>query len=151
MCLISSSLCGTVELMVSACSCMEGTDYCYWYAKGWCEVKCRYLSIWVGFLYTVVAIDPSISCYRKTYKKGNFSSTLTSTVNWMLGSTLWSWCRKSSTLCDGSTVHVSSTYCFQNLGGVSVVARALSSASSVTKFALVTDTGDSISLSGCLE
>ena len=45
-----------------------------------------------------------------------------------------------------STVHVSSTYDFQNLGGIFVVARALSSTSSMTRFATVTDTGDPIAV-----
>ena len=43
---------------------------------------------------------------------------------------------------DGSAVHVSSTYHFQNLGGVSVVARALSSTSSITRLAIITETGE---------
>ena len=40
------------------------------YAKGWWEVKSRYLSVWVGFLYTVVAIDPSTLCSSKTLEDG---------------------------------------------------------------------------------
>ena len=50
-------------------------------------------------------------------------------------------------LAGSAAVQVSSTYLLQNLTGTSVVARALSSTSCMTRLATVAETGDPIAMS----
>ena len=55
----------------------------------WWLSHCRYWSLWVGFLYTVMDRPPSSSGFTMVSKKGmELSSILSSTVNFMAGSTL---------------------------------------------------------------
>ena len=55
----------------------------------WWLSHCRYWSVWVGFLYTVMDRPPSTSGFTMVSKKGmEPSSLLSSTVNFMAGSTL---------------------------------------------------------------
>ena len=82
--------------------------------RWWWLSHCRYWSVWVGFLYTVIDRLPSASGLTMVSKKGKATSSLLfSTVNWMAVSTLFMCCSKS---CLWMT-NVSSTYLCQTLGG----------------------------------
>ena len=53
---------------------------------GWCDVKERYLSVCVFFLYTVVLIFLLLSSFiSTTSRKGSWLSVSYSTVNWIEG------------------------------------------------------------------
>ena len=61
----------------------------------WWLSHCKYWSVWVGFLYTVMDRLPSTSGFTMVSKKGiEPSSLLSSTVNFIAGSTLFMCCRK---------------------------------------------------------
>ena len=92
--------------------------------SGWCDEKSRYLSVWVGFLYTDVPMLPSSLWCRRTSRYGRVPSDSTSNVNWMFGLILlrWSWKLWTVSMC--IAVRASSTYLFQNLGGRSKVESA---------------------------
>ena len=86
--------------------------------RWWWLSHCRYWSLWVGFLYTVIDRGPSTSDFTMVSKKGMVpSSLLVSTVNWMAGSTLLMCWRKSCLWISLWMTKVSSTYLWQNLGG----------------------------------
>ena len=62
----------------------------------WWLSHCKYWSVWVGFLYTVMDRLPSTSGFTMVSKKGiDPSSLLSSTVNFMAGSRLLMCHRKS--------------------------------------------------------
>ena len=83
----------------------------------WWLFHCRYWSVWVGFLCTVIDSFPSASGLKMVSKKGMASSSLLfSTVNWMAGSTLLMCCMKSCSWISFWMTNVSSTYLHQNLG-----------------------------------
>ena len=70
-----------------------------------------------------------------------------SMVNLIEGSTVLRWSKNRLTWSSGRAVNVSSTYRFQNGGdGCGQVLSALSSMSSMRRFATVTDTGDPIAV-----
>ena len=84
----------------------------------WWLSHCRYWSVWVGFLYTVMDRPPFSSCFTMVSKKGmEPSSLLSSTVNFMAGSTLLMCWRKPCLLTSLWMTKVPSTYLHQNLGG----------------------------------
>ena len=83
----------------------------------WWLSHCRYWSVWVGFLYTVMDRPPSSSDFTMVSKKGmEPSSLLSSTVNFMARSTLLMCWRKSCLLTSLWMTRVSSTNLNQNLG-----------------------------------
>ena len=85
--------------------------------RWWWLSHCRYWSVCVGFLYTVMDREPSTSGLTIVSKKGmEPSSLLSSTVNLMAGSTLFMCCRKPCLLTSLWMTKVSSTYLCQNLG-----------------------------------
>ena len=94
---------------------------------------CRYWSVWVGFLYTVMDRLPFSFGFTIVSKKGmEPSSLLSSTVNFMAGSTLLMCWRKSCLLTSLWMTKVSSTNLCQNLeGGVAVLRDICSKYSSV--------------------
>ena len=68
----------------------------YFANKWWWLSHCRYWSMWVGFLYTVIDNVFSASGFTRVSKKGMApSSPVSSTVNFMAGSTLLMWPRKN--------------------------------------------------------
>ena len=79
-------------------------------SSGWCELKLRYWSVHVAFLYTVVLVPPSsMMCIHRS-KNGSFDSTSGSMVNCILGSMLLMWAVKPSTAYSCILTNVSSTY-----------------------------------------
>ena len=83
----------------------------------WWLSHCRYWSVWVGFLYTVMDRPPFSSGFTMVSKKGmEPSSLLSSTVNFMAGSTLLMCWRKPCLLTSLWMTKVSSTNLHQNLG-----------------------------------
>ena len=87
--------------------------------RWWWLSHCRYWSVCVGFLYTVMDRLPSASGLTMVSKKGmDPSSLLSSTVNLMAGSTLLMHCRKPCLLTSLMMTKVSYTNLCQNLGGV---------------------------------
>ena len=83
----------------------------------WWLSHCKYWSVWVDFLYTVMDRPPFSSGLTMVSKKGMEPSSLLSTVNFMAGST-WLMCwRKSCLLTSLWMTKVSSTNLCQNLGG----------------------------------
>ena len=84
----------------------------------WWLSHCRYWSVWVGFLYTVMDRPPFSSGFTIVSEKGmEPSSLLSSTVNFMAGSTLLMCWRKSCLLTSLWMTKLSSTNLCQNLGG----------------------------------
>ena len=84
----------------------------------WCLSQCRYWSVWVGFLYTVIDRLPGTPGFTMVSKKGmEPSSLLFSTVNFMAGPTLLICWRKVFLLTSLWMPKVSSTNLCQNLGG----------------------------------
>lgn len=79
----SSSWASMVDEVVPALCWSVQTTAILW-ARGWWEVKSRYLSAWVGFLNTVVEMDTSLKCSRCTSRNGSFPSNSFSSVNWFL-------------------------------------------------------------------
>ena len=74
--------------------------------------------MWVGFLKTVVSMDLSGLRKMRTSRKGNWACASISRVNCILVSIVLRWLWKSSTRSDLRIQQVSSTYLFQNLGGL---------------------------------
>ena len=96
--------------------------------RWWWLSHCKYWSVWVGFLYTVMESVPSASGLTMVSKKGmDPSSLFSSPVNFMAGSTLFMCWRKPCLLTSLWMTKVSSTYLHQNLGGVGAVLRAFCS------------------------
>ena len=86
--------------------------------RSWWLSHCKYWSVCVGFLYTVMDSVPSASSLTMVSKKGmEPSSLLSSTVNLIVGSTLLICWRKPCLLASLWMTKVSSTNLFQNLGG----------------------------------
>ena len=84
----------------------------------WWLSHCKYWSVWVGFLYTVMDRLLFTSGFTMVPKKGMEPSYLLSyTVNLMAGSTLLMCWRKPCLLASLWITKVSSTYLCQNLGG----------------------------------
>ena len=102
--------------------------------------------MWVFFLYTDVDRGPSSWWVTKVSRKESDPFDSFSMVNLIVGSTVLRWSRNRLTWSSGRAVNVSSTYRFQKVGGCEQVLRALSSTSSITRFATVTDTGDPIAV-----
>ena len=89
-----------------------------WAERWWWLSHCKYWSVCVGFLYTVMDREPSTSGLTIVSKKGMEPSTfLSSTVNLIAGSTLFMCWRKPCLLASLWMTKVSSTYLPQNLGG----------------------------------
>ena len=87
--------------------------------RWWWLSHCKYWTVFVGFLYTVMDREPSASGLTIVSKEGmDPSSLLSSTVNLMAGSTLLMCWRKPCLLASLWMIKVSSTYLCQNLGGV---------------------------------
>ena len=81
----------------------------------WLLSQCRYWSVWVRFLYTVVL--RVLSGWMRVSKKGSEPCCVGSTVNWMCGSWLFI-CWRSSWLCSALLMtKVSSTNLSQREGG----------------------------------
>ena len=117
----------------------------YLQARLWWLSHCRYWSVWVGFLYTLVVNVPSSWGVTKMSKKGIEPSCLcSSVVNCMAGSTEFMCCRNSSLLFCCKMTNVSSTNLFHHLGGFTAVVRALSSKNSIYKLDTTGLTGDPI-------
>ena len=97
----------------------EGVDDTKFAERWWWLSHCRYWSVCVGFLYTVMDRLPSASGLTIVSKKGiDPSSMLSSTVNLMAGSTLLMCRRKPCLLASLWMTKVSSTNLCQNLGSV---------------------------------
>ena len=107
-----------------------------------CDWKSRYLSAWVGLLYTLVARVLSGFRITSTSRKASWASDFQSAVNWIVVSMVLMWRWKSSTWWALRAQQVSSTYCFQNVGGWGYVERELDSMSSMSKSAATIETGD---------
>ena len=73
--------------------------------------------MWVGFLYTLAAMVMSGFQITSTSRKASWASDSLSAVNWIVASMVLIWQWKSSMWWDLRAQQVSSTYCFQNLGG----------------------------------
>ena len=87
--------------------------------RWWRLTHCKYWSVWVGFLYTVIDNLPSASGLTVVSKKGMApSSLLFSTVNLMAQSTLFMCWRKLCLFSSLWTTKVSSTYLSHILGWV---------------------------------
>ena len=85
--------------------------------RWWWLSHCKYWSVCVGFLYTVMDRVPSAFGLTIVSKKGmDPSSLLSSTVNLIAGSTLLMCWRKPCLLASLWMTKVSSTYLHQNLG-----------------------------------
>ena len=85
----------------------------------WWLSHCKYKSVWVGFLYTVVL--RLLSCYSVTRisKKGMEPSVLESWLeNWMLWSMELMWYREFLLCVHLMTVNISSAYLFHREWGV---------------------------------
>ena len=83
----------------------------------WLLSQCKYWSVWVGFLYTVVLRVLSGWMVMRVSKKGSEPCCVGSTVNWMCGSWLLM-CWRSSWLCSALLMtKVSSTNLSQREGG----------------------------------
>ena len=86
--------------------------------RWWWLSHCRYWSVWVGFLYTVIDNLPSVSGFTMVSKKGMApSSLLSSTVNPMVMSTQFMCSRKFYLWSSFWMTNASSTYLSHNLGG----------------------------------
>ena len=110
--------------------------------RWWWLSHCRYWSVWVGFLYTVIDSFPSASGLTMVSKKAmGPASLLFFTVNWMARSTLLMCCRKSCLWIALWMTNVSSTYLHQNLG-VGVVLRAFCTKYSIYRLATIGLTRD---------
>ena len=104
--------------------------------RWWWLSHCKYWSVCVGFLYTVMDREPSASGLTIVSKKGmEPSSLLSSTVNLRAGSTLLMCWRKPYLLASLWMTKVSSTYLCQHLGGCGAVLRAFCSKYSMYKLA----------------
>ena len=100
-------------------------------ARLWWLSHCKYRSVWVGCLYTVVARVVRL-CHDQASKKGmNPSFLVYSTVNLMCGSMLLMCLRNLSFFDDSMITKMSSTNLFQTLGGCSAVFMAFISKSFV--------------------
>ena len=84
----------------------------------WWLSHCKYWSVWVGLQYTFMLRELSASGLTKVSRKGiGPFSWLPSTVNFILGSILFIWSRKSSLWACCWMTQVSSTNLYHNLGG----------------------------------
>ena len=109
----------------------------------WWLSHCRYWSVWVGFLYTVMDRPLFSSGFTIVSKKGMEPSSLwSSTVNFMARSTLLMCWRKSCLLTSLWMTKVSSTYLHLNLGGWGAVLKAFCSKYSMYRFATIGLTGE---------
>ena len=82
------------------------------------QSHCKYWSMCVGFLYTVMDSLPSFSTFTMVSKKGMApSSLLFSTVKCIAGSTLLMCCRKFCLFSSFWMTKVSSTHLCHSLGG----------------------------------
>ena len=103
------------------------------------------ISVWVGFLYTLVVRVPSSCGVTSLSRNGMEPSCLVSSVvRFMEGSTELMCCRNSSFCNCCSITKMSPTYLFYNLGGFIADVRALCSKDSIYKFATISLTGDPI-------
>ena len=83
----------------------------------WWLSHCRYWSVWESFLYTVIDNVLSVSGLARVSKKGMAPSCLvSSTVNFMAGSTLLMCSRKFCLFSSFWITKVSCTYCSHSLG-----------------------------------
>ena len=79
--------------------------------RWWWLSHCKYWSVWVGFLYTVIDSVPSATGLTMVSKKGmDLSSLLSSTVTLMAGSTLLMCWRKPWLFISLWMTKLSSTY-----------------------------------------
>ena len=105
--------------------------------RWWWLSNCKNWSVGVGFLYTVIDNVPPASGLTMVSKKGmDPSSLLSSTVNFIAGSTLLMCWRKPCLLTSLWITKVSSTNLCQNLGvGLGTVCRAFCSKYSMQRLA----------------
>ena len=109
----------------------------------WWLFHCRDKSVWVHFLNTDVLRLPSSLGVTKMSRNGIDPSSLTSSqVNFMFWWMELRCCRKLLLSSFFIIVKVSSTYLFQNDGGVGDVLRAWTSRSSMNRFATIGLIGD---------
>ena len=87
--------------------------------RWWWLSHCRYWSVWVGFLHTVVNKFPISLWFNRWCPRRGWPHPpyCFSTVSWMAGSTLLVCCRKSCLWLSFWMTNVSSTYLYQNPGG----------------------------------
>ena len=114
----------------SSCNCcwLEHTAYALQYSvlitlyfadMAWWPSHCKYWSVWVGFLYTVVTKLPSDYGMTSVSKKDMEPSALVfSAVNWMPSSKELMCCRNLSLCTALMTTKASSTNLIHRLGGV---------------------------------
>ena len=94
---------------------------------GWCELYCRYRSMWVGFLCILMTMFPCSVRVRSVSRKGRVPSLSRSMVNCMAGHMLLMSSRNMSTCCLSITQKVSSAYLFQILSACGAILSARSS------------------------
>ena len=123
---------GLEQMVLALCSRVPIT--LYFDGSVWWLSHCRYRSVFVGFLKTVLLRLPSSLGVTNTSRKGMDPSSLCSSqVNWICWSIELMWSRKAL-LCDDS---VSSTNLFQRYGGCGAVPMAFSSTFSIYKLAAI--------------
>ena len=90
MCLFSLSLSGTyVQILSTRVISVLATATLF--VRGWWEVKSRYWSVWVFFLYTDVDRDPSEWWVTKVSRKASDPFDSRSIVNLIVDSTMLRW------------------------------------------------------------
>ena len=97
---------------------VESTNHTVFCERVWWLSHCKYWSVWVGFLYILVARVPSGHWMTIVSRKGMDPSALvSSTVNWMLWSTEVMWSRNSSLYVEMITIKILSTCLSHRCGG----------------------------------
>ena len=116
----------------------------------WWLSHCRYKSVCVGFLKTVLLRLPSSSGITNTSRNGRDPSSLCSSqVNWICWSTELMWSKKAILCDDSRIVNVSSTYLLQKEGGWGDVLMAFFSNSSIKRLATIGLMGEPMAAPSC--
>ena len=137
------SNCGSEQMVLALCSKVPTTLYLD--GSVWWLSHCKYWSVCVPFLKTVLLRLPSSFGMTNTSRNGRDPSSLCSSqVNWMCWSTELMWSRKASLCDDSKMVKVSSTYLFQKQGGCGAVLIAFCSKSSIKMLATIGLIGEPI-------
>ena len=111
----------------------------------WWLSYCKHWSVWVGLQYTFMLKELSASGWTKVSRKGIASfSWLPLTMNFIHGSILFIWSRKSCLWACCWMTQVSSTNLYHNLGGWEADLRASPSKCSMYRLATIGLTGDPI-------
>ena len=117
----------------------------YFAERLWWLSHCKYWSVWVGLQLHLMLRELSASGLTKVSRKGIAPfSWLPLTVNFIAGSILFIWSRKSCLWACCWMTQVSSTNLYQNLGGWEADLSASLSKCSMHKFATIGLTGDPI-------